>query len=50
MYCEYYKKLQIIRLINFINIITLILLFKSMNKYVSLNVGRVEKYTILVVQ
>ena len=41
---------KIVKVINFINIITFIPLFKSINKCISLNVGRVEKCTIFVVQ
>ena len=41
---------KIVRVINFINIITFIFLFEPMNKCISLNVGGVEKCIILTVQ
>ena len=41
---------KIVRVINFIDIITFISLFKPMNKCISLNVGGVEKCTILAIQ
>ena len=41
---------KIVRAINFINNITFIPLFKPMNKWISLNVGGVEKCIILAVQ
>ena len=40
---------KIVRVINFINIITFRPLFKFMNKCISLNIVGVEKCTILVV-
>ena len=40
---------MLVKIINFINIIIFIPLFKVMNKYILLNVGGVEKCTIVVV-
>ena len=41
---------KIVKVINFINIITFIFLFKPINKCISLNVRRVKKCTTFVVQ
>ena len=41
---------KIVKVINFISIITFIPLFKPINKCISLNIRRVEKCTIFTIQ
>ena len=41
---------KIVKVINFISIITFIPLFKPINKYISLNIRIVEKCTIFTIQ
>ena len=41
---------KIVRVINFINIIIFIPLFKSINKFILLNVGGIEKCITLAIQ